>query len=410
MVVDARLDEGVAALAALAALAAVDHAPPASTGLMHDSVRSSGTPSSTPRAITADFSHATNGASIAIPCARPSDSARPIAAKNSGVASGNGLPASGPIAMRPILAKGAGRGGTDGTGALGRRAGPGAPELHTLRLTEELTVQVQEFARRRGVTVNTVVQGLWALLLARLTGGDVTFRATVSGRPAELAGVESMIGLFINTVPVRVTVTAGANRWPAFLDRLQDEQSRLLAHQHLGLADIQRRGGPGRTVRHPRSSSRTTPTTERGRRRRRRAPDTAVRRAAATPPTTRLTWAVEPAERLTVGSSSVPTSSTAPRSSGLAEALVRLLDGDGRPTPRRRRAAADVLTRRRPATRVLEAWNDTALPATAGSPTMPELFEAQAAAYAGRGGGGRRAGQLDLRRAERAGQPAGPAC
>ncbi len=69
---------------------------------MHDSVRSSGTCSSRPRAITADFSHATNGASIAIPCARPSDSARPIAAKNSGVASGNGLPASGPIAMRPM--------------------------------------------------------------------------------------------------------------------------------------------------------------------------------------------------------------------------------------------------------------------------------------------------------------------
>ncbi|MCL8011965.1 non-ribosomal peptide synthetase [Streptomyces sp. AS02] len=122
---------------------------------------------------------------------------------------------------------------------------PVPPELHTLRLTEELTGRVQEFARSRGVTVNTVVQGLWALLLARLTGrDDVVFGATVAGRPAELAGVESMIGLFINTVPVRVTVPPG-ERAGAFLRRLQDEQSRLMGHQHLGLTEIQRTAGAG---------------------------------------------------------------------------------------------------------------------------------------------------------------------
>ncbi|WP_063806619.1 non-ribosomal peptide synthetase [Streptomyces regalis] len=122
---------------------------------------------------------------------------------------------------------------------------PVPPELHTLRLTEELTGRVQEFARRRGVTVNTVVQGLWALLLARLTGrDDVVFGATVAGRPAELAGVESMIGLFINTVPVRVTVPPG-ERAGAFLRRLQDEQSRLMDHLHLGLTEIQRLAGAG---------------------------------------------------------------------------------------------------------------------------------------------------------------------
>ncbi|GAA4059880.1 amino acid adenylation domain-containing protein [Streptomyces shaanxiensis] len=122
---------------------------------------------------------------------------------------------------------------------------PVPPELHTLRLTEELTGRVQEFARSRGVTVNTVVQGLWALLLARLTGrDDVVFGATVAGRPAELAGAESMIGLFINTVPVRVTVPPG-ERAGAFLRRLQDEQSRLMDHQHLGLTEIQRTAGAG---------------------------------------------------------------------------------------------------------------------------------------------------------------------
>ncbi|MGW6905408.1 amino acid adenylation domain-containing protein [Streptomyces sp. NPDC054940] len=122
---------------------------------------------------------------------------------------------------------------------------PVPPELHTLRLTEELTGRVQEFARSRGITVNTVVQGLWALLLARLTGrGDVVFGATVAGRPAELAGVESMIGLFINTVPVRVTVPPGEGAG-AFLRRVQDEQSRLMDHQHLGLTEIQRTAGAG---------------------------------------------------------------------------------------------------------------------------------------------------------------------
>ncbi|KMS70849.1 amino acid adenylation protein [Streptomyces viridochromogenes] len=122
---------------------------------------------------------------------------------------------------------------------------PVPPELHTLRLTEQLTAQLQEFARGRGVTVNTVVQGLWALLLARLTGrDDVVLGATVAGRPAELAGVESMIGLFINTVPVRVTVPPGEGAG-AYLRRLQDEQSRLMDHQHLGLTEIQRLTGAG---------------------------------------------------------------------------------------------------------------------------------------------------------------------
>ncbi|GGX02680.1 non-ribosomal peptide synthetase [Streptomyces lomondensis] len=122
---------------------------------------------------------------------------------------------------------------------------PVPPELHTLRLSEELTAGVRRTARDLGVTVNTVVQGLWALLLARLTGrDDVVFGATVAGRPAELAGVESMIGLFINTVPVRLSVPLGEPA-AAFLRRVQDEQSRLMDHQYLGLTEIQRLAGTG---------------------------------------------------------------------------------------------------------------------------------------------------------------------
>ena len=65
-------------------------------------------------------------------------------------------------------------------------------------------------ARRRGLTLNTVVQAAWGLLLGALTGrDDVVFGTTVAGRPAEVPGVESMVGLFINTVPVRVRLDPG---------------------------------------------------------------------------------------------------------------------------------------------------------------------------------------------------------
>ena len=100
-------------------------------------------------------------------------------------------------------------------------------------------------ARERGLTLNTLVQVAWGVLLGRMTGrDDVVFGATVSGRPPELAGVESMIGLFINTVPVRVRVDP-AEPVAALLTRVQDEQAALMEHQYLGLADIQRAAGLG---------------------------------------------------------------------------------------------------------------------------------------------------------------------
>ena len=93
--------------------------------------------------------------------------------------------------------------------------------------------------------MNTVLQAAWAMLAGALTGrDDVVFGAVVAGRPPELPGVETMLGLFINTVPVRVrldpAVTAG-QLWA----RLQDQQSELLAYHYLGLAQIQRAAGPG---------------------------------------------------------------------------------------------------------------------------------------------------------------------
>ena len=82
------------------------------------------------------------------------------------------------------------------------------------------------WTRAHGLTLSTVVQGAWALLLARTSGRrDVLYGVTCSGRPAELAGVEAMVGLFINTLPVRVFVD---ERRP-LRDWLADMQRRAAA-------------------------------------------------------------------------------------------------------------------------------------------------------------------------------------
>ncbi len=116
----------------------------------------------------------------------------------------------------------------------------GRPKEIWRTLPADLTARLNHMARSRGVTLNTVVQGAWAIVLGRLTRRhDVVFGATVSGRPPELSGSETMIGLLMNTVPVRVRLQPAESRADA-LTRLQSEQSALLDHQHLGLSKIQR--------------------------------------------------------------------------------------------------------------------------------------------------------------------------
>ncbi|MCF4140793.1 amino acid adenylation domain-containing protein [Streptomyces sp. Tue 6430] len=119
------------------------------------------------------------------------------------------------------------------------------PHYHHHELSEELTAAVAALARRHDLTANTVVQASWGVLLGRLTGrDDVVFGSTVSGRPPEMAGMENMVGLFINTLPVRVRLDAGQSV-ADLLRRLQDEQSNLMDHQHYGLSDIQSLLGGG---------------------------------------------------------------------------------------------------------------------------------------------------------------------
>jgi len=93
--------------------------------------------------------------------------------------------------------------------------------------------------------LNTLLQGAWGLLLGHLLGrDDVVFGITVAGRPPELPGIERMIGLFINTVPLRLQFRA-AESIIKLLTRLQNEQAYLLAYQYVGLTEIQRLTGLG---------------------------------------------------------------------------------------------------------------------------------------------------------------------
>src|SRR5262249_57682406 len=89
------------------------------------------------------------------------------------------------------------------------------------------------------ITVNVWIETAWVVRLGRLTGrDDVVFGVTVAGRAPEIAGVESMVGLFINTLPLRVRLAAD-KPLRALLREVQERQSHLTPYQHLGLLEIQ---------------------------------------------------------------------------------------------------------------------------------------------------------------------------
>ncbi|MFF7990474.1 amino acid adenylation domain-containing protein [Kitasatospora xanthocidica] len=119
------------------------------------------------------------------------------------------------------------------------------PALIRRSLSGKLSADLGSTARRAGLTVNTVFQGAWAALLGQLTGrDDVVFGTSVSARPPQLAGMQDLVGLVMNTVPVRVRLSAERTLTELHTE-VQAEQAALGAHHHLGLADIQRGLGLG---------------------------------------------------------------------------------------------------------------------------------------------------------------------
>ncbi|PBP34915.1 non-ribosomal peptide synthetase, partial [Pseudomonas syringae] len=104
----------------------------------------------------------------------------------------------------------------------------------------ENTRQLSEFAREQRVTLNTLVQSAWLLVLQRYTGqSSVTFGATVAGRPADLPGVEEQLGLFINTLPVIASPRA-EQRVAEWVQQVQAQNIALREHEHTPLYEIQR--------------------------------------------------------------------------------------------------------------------------------------------------------------------------
>ncbi|RMI28371.1 non-ribosomal peptide synthetase [Nocardia stercoris] len=120
-----------------------------------------------------------------------------------------------------------------------------APHVDTFTLDELPTARLRDWARAHGLTLNTVVQFAWAVLLGRLTDRrDVVFGTTVTGRPDELTGVETMIGLFINTIPVRIDLDAnGSGSVAQQCAALQRESAGMRDHSRLSLATIARTAG-----------------------------------------------------------------------------------------------------------------------------------------------------------------------
>jgi non-ribosomal peptide synthetase component F len=124
-------------------------------------------------------------------------------------------------------------------GGDGAQSG-GRPKRTQQSLDEAATTRLVDAARSCGVTANTLTQVAWALVLSGLTGrDDVVFGMTVAGRPAELTGAESMVGLFINTVPLRVRLDPKR----AVADQcsiVQRDAARLREHAYFSHAQLRK--------------------------------------------------------------------------------------------------------------------------------------------------------------------------
>ena len=121
-----------------------------------------------------------------------------------------------------------------------RRSGSDGYGTRTLRLDHSTTANLHALGRNAQLTLNTLVQGAWAVMLSRYSAQtDVCFGAVVAGRPAELTGADEMVGLFINTLPVR-TQYVGAATVTTWLRELQAQQFRARNFEYSPLSEVQR--------------------------------------------------------------------------------------------------------------------------------------------------------------------------
>ncbi|MBE0342629.1 non-ribosomal peptide synthetase, partial [Paenibacillus sp. 28ISP30-2] len=125
-------------------------------------------------------------------------------------------------------------------------ANPGyIQEEYDFTINKEMKASLERIARENGATLSTVIQAVWGILLQRYNNTqDVVFGTVVSGRPAEIQGVEQMVGLFINTIPVRVRAEKEES-FSALVAKLQQEAWASEQHHYYPLAEIQSRTAHG---------------------------------------------------------------------------------------------------------------------------------------------------------------------
>jgi amino acid adenylation domain-containing protein/non-ribosomal peptide synthase protein (TIGR01720 family) len=128
-------------------------------------------------------------------------------------------------------------------GPPGQALAPVIPEQVRAELSPELSARIKAESRRHGLTLNTVVSAAWALLLSNVTGrADVVFGTPVAGRPADLPGAQFTVGMFLNTIPVRVALDP-AEPVGELLRRIQGQRASVMPHEYVGLGEVQRLAG-----------------------------------------------------------------------------------------------------------------------------------------------------------------------
>ncbi|MBF0398665.1 MAG: amino acid adenylation domain-containing protein, partial [Desulfobacterales bacterium] len=110
---------------------------------------------------------------------------------------------------------------------------------YSFDLSKDITNKLQSLSRKHRITLNTMIQGAWGILLYRYSGNDdIVFGVTVSGRNVPISGIDNMLGLFINTLPLRVKINEKESLVP-WLVSIQNNHQENNSYAYYGLSDIQ---------------------------------------------------------------------------------------------------------------------------------------------------------------------------